>query len=81
MVVMETPSPSSQKASSQEGGPIWGLPVPLRCLARISLWRAGKGGSVVLSWSPGLVRKAAEGSSGRPFPPLAPALAPLPAGT
>jgi hypothetical protein len=60
-------------------------PTPLKCLrspeadkamAGISLWRAGKGGSVVLSWG----HEASEGSFGMPFLLLAPALSPLLAG-
>ena len=39
------------------------------------------GGSVALSWGPGLVGKAAEGSSGNLSLLLAPALPPSPVGT
>lgn len=50
-------------------------------LARIPFWRAGERGSVALSWGPGLVHKAAEGSSGMLFPLLVPALVSLPGRT
>ena len=66
------PGPSPRCLRSPETG---------KDLAGISLWRAGKGGSVAFSWGPGPVHKAAEGSSGMCFPLLAPALVPLPAGT
>lgn len=41
----------------------------------------GQGNFVALSWGPGLVHKAAEGSSGMLFPLLVPALVSLPSRT